>query len=255
MLKISDVSFRYSNHYPLVLDSVSLALHDGEVGVVLGRNGSGKTTLFKNIIGIVSPTSGSISFDGVDLSSMSRRERAQRIAYVPQDIRFGSLTVYDTVLMGRVSYFGFKSGKHDQDVVDEILHDMGLESFAARNVLELSGGERQKIAIARALAQEPRMMIFDEPTGNLDIANEQLIVEEARRVAHEKSIAILTSVHDLNLAMELGDKFYFMKGGRIKYSGGEEVFTVENISDIFDAKIRIAEIDGRKVIINSKGEK
>ena len=255
MLTISDVSFRYSNRYPLVLDGVSLELQDGEIGVVLGRNGSGKTTLFKNIIGIVSPTSGSISFDGVDLSSMSRRERAQKIAYVPQDIRFGSLTVYDTVLMGRVSYFGFKSGKQDQDVVDEILHDMGLESFAARNVQELSGGEKQKIAIARALAQEPRMMIFDEPTGNLDIANEQLIVEEARRVAREKSIAILTSVHDLNLAMELGDKFYFMKGGRIKYSGGEESFTVENISDIFDAKIRIANIDGKKVIINSKGDK
>jgi iron complex transport system ATP-binding protein len=239
----------------MVLDGISLELNDGEIGVVLGRNGSGKTTLFKNIIGIESPTSGSITFDGVDLSTISRRERAQKIAYVPQDIRFGSLTVYDTVLMGRVSYFGFKSGKHDQDVVDEILCEMGLESFAARNVQELSGGERQKIAIARALAQEPRMMIFDEPTGNLDIANEQLIVEEAKRVAREKNISILTSVHDLNLAMELGDKFYFMKGGRIVYSGRDEIFTVENISDIFDAQIRIVDIDGKKVIINSKGDK
>jgi iron complex transport system ATP-binding protein len=239
----------------MVLDGISLDLSDGEIGVVLGRNGSGKTTLFKNIIGIESPTSGSITFDGVDLSTISRRERAQKIAYVPQDIRFGSLTVYDTVLMGRVSYFGFKSGKHDQDVVDEILCEMGLESFAARNVQELSGGERQKIAIARALAQEPRMMIFDEPTGNLDIANEQLIVEEAKRVARERSISILTSVHDLNLAMELGDKFYFMKGGKIVYSGRDEIFTVENISDIFDAQIRIVDIDGKKVIINSKGDK
>ncbi len=255
MLSISDVSFRYSNRYPMVLDGISLELNDGEIGVVLGRNGSGKTTLFKNIIGIESPTSGSITFDGVDLSTISRRERAQKIAYVPQDIRFGSLTVYDTVLMGRVSYFGFKSGKHDQDVVDEILCEMGLESFAARNVQELSGGERQKIAIARALAQEPRMMIFDEPTGNLDIANEQLIVEEAKRVARERSISILTSVHDLNLAMELGDKFYFMKGGKIVYSGRDEIFTVENISDIFDAQIRIVDIDGKKVIINSKGDK
>ena len=161
MLEIRDLRFRYSRRGPLVLDGVNLTLRAGEIGILLGRNGSGKTTLFKNILGIQTPESGSLRFDGVDLQRMNRRERARRIAYVPQSIHFGALSVYDTVLMGRVSYFGYKAGSGDCATVEAILRDMKLEDYAARNVEQLSGGERQKIAIARALAQEPRLLIFD----------------------------------------------------------------------------------------------
>ncbi len=254
MLEISDLRFRYSRRGPLVLDGVSLDLSDGEIGILLGKNGSGKTTLFKTILGIEKPESGRITFDGEDLVKMSRRERARRIAYVPQSIDFGALSVFDTVLMGRVSYFGIRAGAEDEAVVETILRDMKLEDFASRNVAELSGGERQKIAIARALAQEPRMLVFDEPTGNLDIANEQLILTEARRVAREKKIGILTSLHDLNQALELGDRFFLMKNGGIRHAGGKEIITEEVIKEIFDAEIRIVEIDGSKLILNG-GEK
>ncbi|MBR0160308.1 MAG: ABC transporter ATP-binding protein [Oscillospiraceae bacterium] len=250
MLEIRDLRFRYGKRSPLVLSGVDLTLRDGEIGVVLGKNGSGKTTLFKNILGIQKPEGGSIFFDGEDLLKMKRQERARRVAYVPQSIHFGALSVFDTVLMGRVSYFGYKAGQEDEEVVRRILRDMRLEDFAARNVEQLSGGERQKIAIARALAQEPRLLVFDEPTGNLDISNEQLIIEEARRVAREKGIAILTSLHDFNQALELGDRFFLMRDGAIRYAGGAEILTADVIREIFDAEIRVVEIEGKKIIIN-----
>ena len=250
MLEIKDLSFRYSKRSPIVLQGVDLELKDGEIGILLGKNGSGKTTLFKNILGIQKPQGGSIRFDGEDLLKMNRQERARRVAYVPQSIHFGALSVFDTVLMGRISYFGYKAGKEDENAVWAILQDMKLENYAGRNVEQLSGGERQKIAIARALAQEPRFLVFDKPTGNLDIANEQLIIEEARRVAKEKNISILTSLHDLNQALDLGDRFFFMKNGHIRYAGGPEIVTEAVIREIFDAEVRIVKIESKRIIIN-----
>ena len=252
MLTIEKLRFAYNRRSPQVLCGADLELRDGEIGILLGRNGSGKTTLFKNILGINEPDSGRILFDGEDILKMPKKERARLIAYVPQHIHFGALSVFDSVLMGRVSYFGLRAGREDYAVVERILRDMKLEDFASRSAEELSGGEKQKIAIARAMAQEPKLLVFDEPTGNLDIANEQLIIEEAKKLAREKNIAILSSLHDLNQAMDFGDRFFFIKDGTVKYAGGKECFTPEIIRDIFSIDIRIAEIDGRKIIIGGK---
>lgn len=249
MLSCENLTFRYSRSGNEVLRGLSLELEQGQIGIVLGKNGSGKTTLFKNILGIHNPKTGKIRLDGKNLQKMSRRERAQRIAYVPQDIRFGDLTVFDSVLLGRISHFGFQPGKEDYVAVEKILTDMGLESFAQRSVEELSGGERQKIAIARAMAQEPLLMIFDEPTGNLDIANEQLIIQEAKKLAREKNISILSSLHDINQALSFGDKFFFLKEGVVKYAGGKEIVTEAVIRDVFDIDVKIVEIDGQKVVL------
>ena len=249
MLSIENLSFRYGKRTPPVLQGLHMELKAGEIGILLGKNGSGKTTLFKNILGILSPTGGSIRFEGKDLLKMPRRDRARLIAYVPQDIHFGALTVFDSVLMGRVSYFGVKAGPADYEAVEKILADMQLESYAMRDVEQLSGGERQKVAIARAMAQEPKLLVFDEPTGNLDIANEQLIIEEARKLAKEKNIAILSSLHDLNQALTFGDRFFFLKNGVIAHQGGPEAVNETAIKDTFDIDVRIIEVENQKIIV------
>ena len=252
MLRINDLSFRYNKRSAPVLKGVNMELAEGEIGILLGKNGAGKTTLFKNILGVLQPAGGTLSLNDSDLAQLTKKERARKIAYVPQHIHFGDLTVFDSVLMGRVSYFGLKAGPEDYAVVERILSDMHLESYAMRNAEELSGGEQQKIAIARAMAQEPEMLVFDEPTGNLHIANDLLIIEEARRLAKEKSITILSSLHDMNQALDFGDRFFFIKDGVIKYSGGEEIISEEIIYDIFGICVRTVYIDGRKVIIGGK---
>lgn len=249
MIEIENLRFRYGKRAPEVLRGVNLKLDAGQIGILLGRNGSGKTTLFKNILGIETPTGGKLLFEGEDLLKMPGRERAKRIAYVPQHIHFGALSVYDSILMGRMAYFGMKAGKSDFDVVERILAEMKLESLACRNAEALSGGEKQKIAIARAMAQEPRLLIFDEPTGNLDIANEALILEEAKKLARKQNIAILSSLHDLNQAMVFGDRLFFMKDGVVSHTTAPDGITEELVKNIFDVQVKIITVENRKIIL------
>lgn len=247
MLEIKGLSFAYETDKP-VLRGVDLSLGDGNVGILLGRNGAGKSTLLKIITGILKPSAGSVLFDGQNLLAMTRRQRAALVAYVPQQIEYGDLTVYQTVLTGRVSYYSVKPSKSDLDVVEKVISEMDLSDVSCRNVQELSGGERQKVAIARALAQEPKVLVFDEPTGNLDIANELLIIREARKIAHNKNITVFSSIHDLNQAMVFGDMFFFMKDGYIKFSGSSEVFSPEVIREVYGVEAALVENNGERFI-------
>lgn len=251
MFKIDNLRYRYKKTSGYVLDGISLELEDGEIGIILGRNGAGKTTLFNNILGIGKPVSGIISYDGMDMLKASRTQRARKIAYVPQNIQFGTLSVYDSIMMGRLSYFGVRAADSDRRVVENIIKEMKLEELAGRNVSELSGGERQKIAIARAIAQEPGLIVFDEPTGNLDIANEELIILEAKKLAKQKKISILSSLHDINQALYFGDRFFFLKDGKIKYAGKQDIVTKEVIKDIYDVDVKIIMVDDRKVVVQN----
>lgn len=249
MLSVENVTFRYERRGRAVLDNASLSLEGGQVGVLLGRNGCGKTTLMKTLLGLCTPESGSIRFDGQAMDIMKRRQRAQVAAYVPQALQFGALRVYDAVLAGRVGRFSVQPGTDDHRAVDTALADMELTELAERNVQQLSGGERQKVAIARALAQEPQLLVFDEPTGNLDVANEQRILRLARRLARTRGITVLCTLHDLNQALTYGDRLFLMQNGRICYAGGGEILTPEAVQEIFGARVRAAEIDGKRILI------
>ncbi|MFA6619752.1 MAG: ABC transporter ATP-binding protein [Bacilli bacterium] len=248
MLSVKRLAFAYSKKSPWVLKDVSFVLEEKKVGILLGRNGSGKSTLFKCLMGLEKPFGGSMLFNGKELARMKRADRAKAIAYVPQAISFGEMSVFDTVLSGRLAHFGYFPGKRDQAIVEGILEEMGLKELAFRNVNCLSGGERQKVAIARALAQEPALLIFDEPTGNLDITNEELILRESRRLAHEKGVSVLVSIHDLSLASLFGDTFYLLKDGKIACSGGVDVLTSAALSEIYGINVLVEDIRGRKFI-------
>lgn len=249
MLSAEQIVFRYDRRSPAVLDNVSLTLEAGQVGVLLGRNGCGKTTLLKTLLGLCRPEAGRITFAGEELTEMTRRRRAQIAAYVPQEMEFGALQVYDAVLAGRVSRFGIQPGAADRAAAESAMEDMGLTALAGRSVQTLSGGEKQKVAIARALAQEPRLLIFDEPTGNLDIANEQRILRQARQLSRSRGMTVLCTLHDLNQAIRYGDRLFLMQEGRIRYEGDGSVLTPETVWDIFGVRVRQAEIDGQKLLI------
>lgn len=239
MLEIKDLVFGYGKRSKPVLRGVNLSLGNGEIGILLGKNGAGKSTLFKTVTGLEKPSFGKAFVNSGNLFDMSSRERARHVAYVPQTVTFGDLTVFDTVLTGRLSYFGLSAGKDDIDATRKVLDEMGLSEFADRSADRLSVGEKQKVAIARAIVGNPEVIVFDEPTGSLDLANERLLIDEIKKLAKERGITVLCSLHNIYEALELGDKFFFMKEGAIYHSGGKEIFTEDVIEDIFGVRIKI----------------
>ncbi|MCR5457468.1 MAG: ABC transporter ATP-binding protein [Clostridiales bacterium] len=248
MLEIKDLHFGYDKGKNKVLNGINLTLEEGKIGILLGRNGAGKTTLFKTILGIEKPGSGDILIQSKSILGLSYKERAKQISYVPQLVNFGDLTVYETILTGRIPYFGFSAGKEDHEEVKKVISEMSLEELSEKSTEKLSGGERQKVAIARAIVGKPKLIVFDEPTGNLDLSNERLLIEETKKLSKEYGITILCSLHNLNEAVELGDSFFFMDEGVVKYSGGNELFTEEVIEDIFKVNVKVVNIENKILI-------
>ncbi len=257
MLKVENLTFGYSKKQTTIKD-VAISLDKGDIGVVLGPNGAGKSTLFKNVLGLLKPQSGSISVDNQDMINISPKERAKNIAYVSQNVEMPMLSVYETILMSRIPYYSFGPTKKDREIVFKTIRDFGLEHFMNKMATNLSGGEKQIVAIARAMAQEPKVIIFDEPTSNLDISRELLLQERITKIAKEKGVTVLMAIHDLNLAYDMGDKFFFLKDGEVVAQGGKEVFNEENIKMTFNRECQIKKIDGQiyiKFIRRDKNEK
>ncbi len=211
MLEIEGLSFRYEKNSPLIFEDLSLTVENGRTGIILGGSGSGKTTLFKLILGTETPQKGTVLFGGKNLKKLSPSEKARAVAFVPHYIDFGTMTVFDFVLMGRIAFFGFRPKKKDREAAQRILEEMDLAELADRSAESLSGGEKQKVAIARALVQDPQFLVFDELTENLDAANGALLIYEIKRLADSKNIGILASVRDIRSAISFGDDFFVLK--------------------------------------------
>jgi iron complex transport system ATP-binding protein len=247
ILSVNNVRFSYKSRP--VLNSVSFSLKKNELLAILGPNGVGKTTLLKCINAILRPQGGSVLVGDRDLLSLSRMEIAKDIAYVAQRTETGRLTVFDAILLGRRPHIRWKVGREDLKKVDAIIRTFGLEDLSLRFLDEMSGGELQKVSIARALVQEPEVLLLDEPTSSLDLKNQQEILETIRHIVTGHGMAGIMTMHDLNSALRFADKVLFMKNGEI-YSASERAeITPEVVEAVYGLPVTIEQVRGHPVVM------
>ncbi len=247
ILTVQGMTFHYPNHP--VLDEASFSVEQGELLAVLGTNGTGKTTLLKCINRILKPASGTVLIGEESVSSLSRNALAQRIGYVEQQRSGSRTTVFNAVLLGRKPYIRWDITQHDMAIASQALETLGLADYALRFLDELSGGELQKVVIARALAQQPEILLMDEPTSSLDLKNQLDVLNLIRKITRERGIAAVVAMHDLNLALRFADQFLLLKDRRIFAAGGPEVMTPENIESVYAVPVAMTSHNGNRVVI------
>jgi len=247
MLSMNDIGFSYRDRD--VLRDITLDLEKGCTIALLGCNGVGKSTLMKCICGILRPQNGTVSIDGQDIRDMPGREIAKKVGYVPQNAAMPHMSVYDSVLLGRRPYMEFGPSQYDLDIVSDTLVQIGLGDISLKFTDEISGGQFQKVQIARALVQQPDYLILDEPTSALDIANAHRTLGMIHEMVSEKDMTTVMSMHDINLAVHYSDLFIFMAGGRVEAFGGSDVITPELIERTYGIECRIIEVEGMPMIV------
>ena len=253
LIEARDLRFTYATGRPEVIRDVSLDLQRGRLSALIGANGSGKSTLIRLLGGLIKPSSGEILFDGVPLSAINPRARATRIAYVPQTTSsVFPFIVLEMVLMGRSPYtarFRFE-GQHDLEIARSALAAVDALHLIERPVTELSGGERQLVTLARALAQEPECLLLDEPSAALDLKHRTGLVRHLRRLRDERGMTVLIVTHDLQLLDPAFDHVFAMHDGAVAAAGApNRVLCDDVLASVYDdAKIRARRLDGRTFV-------
>ncbi len=248
MIRVEKLRYSYGSRE--VLSNVNLIVSEGEITFILGPNGCGKTTLLKCINAILKPK-GCVYVDGENVFTLAPSEIAKKIGYVPQRSGVADMTVFDAILLGRKPYMGLKVSEEDYKIVEEVINDLNLQNLALRKLGELSGGELQKVIIARALAQKPKVLLLDEPTSNLDIKNQIEILRLVRRIVRERRISAIIATHDLSLATLFADKVVMMKNGEIFAIGGAEVINESNIKAIYGIDVKVVRTNGLALVVPS----
>lgn len=247
ILQVKDIRFDYRSRR--VLNGIELSVKQGEILAIMGPNGVGKSTLLKCMDMILQPTGGTVTVNGKDLSKLSKQEIAQNIGYVSQRNDVSRTTVFDAVLLGRKPHIGLTVSERDYQIVDAALKRFDLEEMQLRRIDEMSGGELQKVCICRAIAQEPSVLLLDEPTSSLDLHNQLEILKIIRNVTQGHQTATVLTMHDLNLALRFADKFVFMKDGIIHDACNAAGVTPEMIENIYGVKVQIEYFKGIPYII------
>lgn len=249
MIELIDLAFNYPG-YPPVLRGLSLSMEPGRIWALLGPNGAGKTTLLRLILGLVKPAKGRVLVFGEDSFRLPSRERALKTAYVPQQWSGAPpMTVFETALLGRRPHITWSPRPVDVEIAWDTLRLLDLDSLADRPMSSLSGGQKQKVMLARALAQRAPWLILDEPTGNLDLRHQVDVLEKLSAAATESGVGVILSLHDINMAAHYVDEVVLLDGAKGHQCGKpEEVLTEANLSGAYGLAMgrigRAAHFDG-----------
>ncbi len=247
-LSVSDINFAYRSDHA-ILEDISFAVRPGEVLCILGANGAGKSTLLKCINRILRPRCGTVLVEGQSVFDMPQCQVARCMGYVPQKHTESQLSVYETVLMGRRPHVQWALHAQDYALVEEILHQLDLQELAMRPINSLSGGQLQKVIIARALAQSPGVLLLDEPISNLDLKNQIEVMKLVQGITHAQQLAAVITIHDLNMAMRFGDRFLFLKDKKVQAMTDRAGFSPELIQQVYDVPVSLHLCNGHPMVV------
>ncbi len=247
LLTVRNLDFSYGDKK--VLNDISFSLDHGELLAILGPNGSGKTTLLKCMNAISRPRRGSVLVAEQNVLTMRANQIALAIGYVPQQVDGAQLAVFDAVLLGRKPYIRWRPSEDDLKIVDAALKRLGLDHLVLQRIDRLSGGELQKVAIARALVQEPQLLLLDEPTSALDLKSQFEVLNMVRSVVDGHKIGAVMTMHDLNTALRYADKVLFLKHGHVRALCETVQVSADMIEDVYGVTVDIHKISGDPVIV------
>lgn len=247
LLDVKDLNFSYGDKQ--ILHNISFTAERNNVVSILGPNGVGKTTLLKCLCNIHKPSSGTMTIDDMNISAFSTKELARHISYVPQSVNRSNTLVFDSVLIGRRPYIEWTATNNDLEITWSALRALKIEDLALRSVDDLSGGEFQKVQIARAIVQQPDILIMDEPTNNLDIANQHVTMHTIIDAVRSRDVCTIMTMHDINLAVHYSDVFIFMKNGSVIESGGIDIITEDLIEKVYGINADVIFHKGKPFVI------
>ena len=247
MMEIKNLSYHYKG-YPQVLNDVSFDIEPGQFLAILGNNGVGKSTLLKCFNHILKPDAGEVLLEGNNLLKMSGREVAKQVAFVSQSVPSTQMTVHDVVMLGRRPYMKWGFTPEDHAIVHEAMDRMGLNAMRGRFLGQLSGGEKQKVMLARALAQQPKALLLDEPTSALDIQNQYQVLKIVRNICHKDNMVAVVVIHDLNLALRFCDQFLLLKDGKVYRHGDRSILDSTALKEVYGVDAKVVEIEGRHMV-------
>lgn len=246
-LAVDGIEFSYNCRS--AIRQISFEVDKGDILGILGMNGAGKSTLLKCLNKILLPKQGAVLLNNQNILKMNSLEVARQVGYVPQNSVVTTVSVFDLILMGRKPHIKWKVTKNDYRIVESIIKQLKLEHLCLSPMSQLSGGETQKVIIARALAQEPGVLLLDEPTSSLDLKNQFEVMRLIRKIVKEKQLAAVVSIHDLNLALRFTDKILMIKDNTVYSLSNKEDVTEEMIQDVYEMDVTLHQVNGNSVVI------